>query len=315
MNPLPPWLDKPYAELVADLEHQRLPHALLIQGPGGWGESVLAAALALRLIEQDTNRPDATLGAAAIAHPDLRWVVPEDDSRQIVIDTVRATAEFIVRTPQIAPRKVAVIPSADVMNNQSANALLKTLEEPPPDSYVILVSDSARDLLPTLRSRCRLVPVRPPGDQSPHTWISEQVPGASAARIAALYFEYGGAPYRVVAALERDEQPISELLHAVATGKSSALRVAEAWRKIASAEFFERWMRYVTQAIATRLSRREHFDNSVSKVLKDVNEHQLFQLWEQLARNRQLLRGTTNPNAQLLLESSLLAWRDLTTSA
>jgi DNA polymerase-3 subunit delta' len=149
---LPPWLEGLYASLVSALDDRRLPHALLIHGPGGWGEAVLAEALALRLIGRESES-----SAATIAHPDLRWIVPEGAGEQIGIDAVRAVADFIVRTPQIAPRKVAVITNADALNPHAANALLKTLEEPPPDSYLILVSDSLRDLLPTLRSRCRLL--------------------------------------------------------------------------------------------------------------------------------------------------------------
>ncbi len=309
MNRLPPWLEKPYAELVADLDKGRLPHALLIHGPGGWGESTLAEAFALRLIERSADRN----GAAEIAHPDLRWVVPEGDGGQILIDTVRDAAEFIVRTPQIAPRKVAVIPNADAMNGHSANALLKTLEEPPPNSYVILVSDSVRDLLPTVRSRCRWVPVRPAGEPSTRTWISEQAPNASADTIAALCFEYGEAPFHVVAALERAAQPISKALHAVAAGEIHPLRAVEAWAKHLSPELVERWMRYVARAIAARLAPNGTAEDPIATVLRRVEERPLFLFWEQLARDRQLLRGTTNANARLMFETRMLAWRDLTT--
>ncbi len=64
-----------------------MPHALVIHGPGGWGEPLLADALALRLIERDTSQRGA---ADAIAHPDLRWIVPEGAGESIGIDAVRA---------------------------------------------------------------------------------------------------------------------------------------------------------------------------------------------------------------------------------
>src|SRR5262249_4477498 len=166
MSTLPPWLTPIYADLVAAIDAGRLPHALLIHGPGGWGETTLAAAVATRLIE----RSDEAANAATIAHPDLRWIVPEGAGEQIKIEAVRDVAEFIFRTPQIAPRKVAVITSADAMNPYAANAFLKTLEEPPPESYLILVSDGLRDLLPTLRSRCRLIAVRPVGLEAATAW-------------------------------------------------------------------------------------------------------------------------------------------------
>ncbi len=305
---LPPWLEGLYVSLVSALDDGRLPHALLIHGPGGWGEAVLAEALALRLIGRESES-----SAATIAHPDLRWIVPEGAGEQIGIDAVRAVADFIVRTPQIAPRKVAVITNADALNPHAANALLKTLEEPPPDSFLILVSDSLRDLLPTLRSRCRLLPVRPPADAAVLAWIGTQMPTAANERVAALYFEYGGAPFRVVAAIERDETPIAETLCAVALGEANALHVAEAWAKDMPAELVERWMRYLARAIGQRrmADPQTTSDDPLARVLGKATDSQLLRLWDELARDRLLLRGTTNPNARLLFESRLLAWKDL----
>jgi DNA polymerase III subunit delta' len=306
---LPPWLEAPYADLAVAIDDGRLPHALLIHGPGGWGEQALAEALALRLIDRDSN----TTPAAAIAHPDLRWIVPEGAGEQIGIDAVRAVADFIVRTPQIAPRKVAVITNADALNPHAANALLKTLEEPPPNSYLVLVSDSLRDLLPTLRSRCRLLAVRPPADTTALAWIRAQMPAADADRTSALYFEYGGAPFRVIAALEREEQPIAETLCAVARGEANPLNVAEGWAKDLPAELVERWMRYLASVVGLqRISANENgHSESLSRVLAKATDEALLAMWDQLARDRLLLRGTTNPNARLLFESRLLAWRDL----
>ena len=307
MSRLPPWLDVTFAGLAEALDAQRLPHALLIHGPGGWGETVLAEALALHLIERSTA--DAT--AATLAHPDLRWIVPEGAGEQIGIDAVRAVADFIVHTPQIAPRKAAVITSADAMNGHAANALLKILEEPPPDSYLILVSDSLRDLLPTLRSRCRMIPVRPTSEAIALSWIRAAVPDGEADRIAALVFEYGGAPYKVLAALERDEQPISSALVGVSEGRMDPLAVADVFAKDGSVEVVDRWMRCVTQMLRLRRLGNRATDALVH-ALDGASEKRLMSLWEHLAADRRLLRGTTNPNVRLLFESRLLEWRDLT---
>jgi len=305
---LPPWLESVYADLTVALAAARLPHALLIHGSGGWGETVLAEALALRLIERDATG-NAT--AAVLAHPDLRWVVPEGAGEQIGIDAVRAVADFVVRTPQIAPRKVAVFTNADAMNTHAANALLKTLEEPPPNSYLILVTDSLRDLLPTIRSRCRLVPVRPSDVTGARAWVHRQLPAANTEQIAALCFEYGGAPYRVVAALERDEQPIAGELCGVALGERDPLALAETWSKAAPADLIDRWLRYLVRALWHRRARAVAHVDAVTAALGKATDRQLLVLWDGLARDRQLLRGTTNPNARLLFETRLLAWRDL----
>ena len=239
--------------------------------------------------------------------------MPEGAGEQIGIDAVRAVADFIVRTPQIAPRKVAVITNADALNPHAANALLKTLEEPPADSYLILVSDSLRDLLPTLRSRCRLVAVRPPPTALALAWIREQMPAASSERIAALCFEYGGAPYRVIAALERDEQPIAETLCAVARGEANALNVAEGWARTCRLNWSSAGCDISHACLGCDAFRVARTTIRIRSRTCSTRRPtcQLLSMWDQLARDRLLLRGTTNPNARLLFESRLLAWKDL----
>jgi DNA polymerase-3 subunit delta' len=307
MSALPPWLAPIYADVEAAIVAGRLPHALLIHGPGGWGETTLAAAIAMRLIE----RPNEAAQATTIAHPDLRWIVPEGAGEQIKIEAIRDVAEFTARTPQIAPRKVAVITSADAMNPYATNALLKTLEEPPPDSYLILVSDGLRDLLPTLRSRCRLIAVRPVPLDAANAWLRGVRPDVPAAQLDALAFEYGGAPERVLAAIDRDERPIEEALTAIASHRADALAVADTWSKEASAELIDRWMRYVVRVMERRQSDRTDSD-PLAQTLAPATDRQLLDQWDALAHDRQLLRSTTNPNVRLLLEARLLAWRDLT---
>lgn len=305
---LPPWLAPLFANLIAAFEAARLPHALLIHGPGGWGEALLADALALRLIERDSTDG---VPAAGIAHPDLRWLVPEGAGEQIKIDNVRSIADFMVQTPQIAPRKVAVLAGAEAMNPYAANALLKTLEEPPQDSYLILVTDAVSDLLPTLRSRCQLIAVRPSPIAAILDWVRARAPEASTETVAALAFEYGGSPYRVVAALERDERPIVAQLCDVVLRKLDPLQTAEAWGRGSTLEIVERWMRYLPLVLASRHDVAQRSDDRLFTALAQASTRRVLSFWEQLAEARGLLRGTTNPNARLLLESLLLDWRDL----
>jgi len=307
-TPLPPWLEPLLSKMITALETLHLPHALLIHGPGGWGEALLADALALRLIER--NYRDG-MPAAAVAHPDLRWLLPEGAGEQIKIDSVRGVADFMVQTPQIAPRKVAVVAGAEAMNPYAANALLKTLEEPPQDSYLILVTDAVSDLLPTLRSRCQLVAIRPSPVAAILDWVREQAPGANAEQVAALAFEYGGSPYRLVAALERDERPILSALCDVVLGRQDALQTADAWGRASTLEIVERWMRYVPLVLGLRHVAGDRNGHPLLNALARAPNRRVLNFWEQLAQARGLLRGTTNPNARLLMETLLLDWRDL----
>ncbi len=314
MTALAPWLAPVYSKLDAAIAAGQLPHALVIHGPGGCGEPLLAQALALRLIEHDAADG---IAADAVAHPDLRWIIPEGAGESIGIDAVRGVAEFIVRTARIAPRKVAVFTHAESMSVQAANALLKTLEEPPQDSFLILVTDSLRDLLPTIRSRCRLIHVRPPTPAIALEWVRDRQPAVDPARVAALCFEFGDAAYRVLAAIEADVQTIAHELSQVALGKLNPLSLAELWSKDA-ASVLDRWLRYMPRMLwLRRTASAPAVDPVVSALvaaLSAASEDQLVSMWHQLTRDRQLVRGTTNPNPRLLLESRLLAWRDLATT-
>jgi DNA polymerase-3 subunit delta' len=219
----------------------------------------------------------------------------------------------MLQTPRIAPRKVAVLAGVEAMNQYAANALLKTLEEPPQNSYLILVTDAVSELLPTLRSRCQLVAIRPSNVAAILDWVRAAVPGANAEDVAALAFEYGGSPYRVVAALARNEQPIIAQLRDIVLRKLDPLQTAEAWSRASTLELIDRWMRYLPLLLRQRHGAAAQ-DHALVAELGRASSRRVLIFWEQLAEARGLLRGTTNPNARLLLESLLLDWRDIALS-
>ncbi len=155
---------------VADaLRSGRMHHAWLITGPPGIGKATLAFRFARRLL---AGMPEGNTLALDPAHPvfrrvaagthaDLLTVEREwDDKRQrlraeIVVDDVRAVADFLRLTPAEGGWRVVVVDGADAMNRNAANALLKSLEEPPPRAILLLVCAAPGRLPPTIRSRCR----------------------------------------------------------------------------------------------------------------------------------------------------------------
>ena len=106
-----------------------------------------------------------------IAHPDFRWVVP--DGAVIKIDQVRALNAFAVQTRQMANRKVAAVFDAHLLNVNAANTLLKTLEEPPPNTHIVLCTPYWSRLLPTIRSRCQYLQVSA-NTQQAQEWLRAQ---------------------------------------------------------------------------------------------------------------------------------------------
>lgn len=160
----------------------RLPHALLLEGPSGVGKELAARALAARLLCEADVAPDADACGECPAcqlvaggnHPDLHRVHrglhadhPDRTIRQskglfLVVDIVRHfLIEPAANAPTLGRRRVFIVRDAERMNEGAQNALLKTLEEPPGDATLILVSSSADRLLETIRSRCQRVAFAP----------------------------------------------------------------------------------------------------------------------------------------------------------
>jgi DNA polymerase-3 subunit delta' len=144
-------------------------HAYLFAGPDGVGKKLFAVELARALLcegRTDQNleacdRCPACVQVEARTHPDFFLTGRPEDVQELPIDTVRELSRNLSLKPARGRGKVAVLDDADDLNDASANAFLKTLEEPPPKSTLILIGASAERQLPTIVSRCQVVRFRP----------------------------------------------------------------------------------------------------------------------------------------------------------
>ncbi|MEP7245395.1 MAG: DNA polymerase III subunit delta', partial [Gammaproteobacteria bacterium] len=174
----PPWLTPAIASLRAAYVANRLPHGLLIHDSTGAGGDWLAGwAAALAMC---TNPDEAPCGrcqgctrVAANQHPDLIRMHPIEDSKQLRIEQVRELAEELSLTSHQGGYKVAILSPADMLNRFAANALLKTLEEPPPRTLLILVASQPSRLPATILSRCQRLRVRPPTRAEGIEWLQQ----------------------------------------------------------------------------------------------------------------------------------------------
>lgn len=189
----------------------RLHHAWLLTGPEGVGKATFAYRAARRLLGAPPDPGHGPLGAdpahpvsrqvAARSHPDLIVLEregPDGKPRKVIpVDDARRMAEFFSKSPASAPHRVAIIDAADDLNANAANAILKTLEEPPPRGVLLMVSHSPGRLLATIRSRCRRLAFRPLGLEAAAAFVRERadMDPESALRLSRLA---QGAPGRAL---------------------------------------------------------------------------------------------------------------------
>jgi DNA polymerase-3 subunit delta' len=133
-------------------------HAYLLHGPAGAGKRKIARALAAALLSDGVGDEAKARAVAARVergtHPDLTWVQPSGAAEMLVSDIDEPVVAAATRTPFEAKRRVFVIEAAETMNEQAANRLLKTLEEPPAYAHLVLVSDRKDEVMATIVSRC-----------------------------------------------------------------------------------------------------------------------------------------------------------------
>jgi DNA polymerase-3 subunit delta' len=206
--------DAAIAAFRAGLDSGRLHHAWLLAGPKGIGKASFADKAALRVlagasvVEGGLDVPDDHPAARLIAagsHPDhvrLERLVKDsgtDLARSITVDQVRGLQRLFATTASMSAWRTVVIDAIDDLEAGGANALLKNLEEPPPNTVFLLVSHAPERLLPTIRSRCRLLRFSPLDADAMTSALAAALPDAAEAEIAALAKVGEGAPGRAIA--------------------------------------------------------------------------------------------------------------------
>ena len=148
------------------LKEHRLPHAILIDGDIGTGRHTLANYLSLAAVCSGNDIPCSECKNCKMAnsnnHPDITVIAPKDGKKNIAVDQIRVLKADCFIKPHQANSRVFIIDFADTMNERSQNALLKILEEPPGNTFFILIAESKASFLETIISRCAILSLNTP---------------------------------------------------------------------------------------------------------------------------------------------------------
>jgi DNA polymerase III subunit delta' len=329
MSNIYPWQTDDWSRLQA--LRQRLPHGLLFKGAKGIGKFELAMMFAKSLLcQQPDERHFACEHCPSChwfeqgSHPDFRLLQSELEnldgeetesgkkpSKQISVEQVRALSDFVGMSAHQGGRRIVVIHPAETMNTNSANALLKSLEEPPKDLLFILVSHKPQQLLPTILSRCLSFALPAPDTERAIKWLSQQGVKAPGEALAASGF----SPLQAV---QLDEQLGSEerkkLLQALR--QPSALDVfalAETLQKteqVLVVQWLQQWS-YDLSTIKLAGKLRYHLGDEalIMKLVEPISPLSLARLQKLLVTAKREAQHTLNP--KLFFESLLLNYCQL----
>lgn len=318
------WHHAQWHQIMEGLSHNRLPHAMLMAGPEGVGKNDFAKMLAARLLclQPVNNFPceqcKSCLLIQAGTHPDWAQLGREDDSRFIKVDQIRDLVDFASKTAQMNGFKVVSIVEADTMNIASANALLKTLEEPSADTVMLLISNRPSSLSATVRSRCQTIRFPIPSTEQSMRWLSSHTDQPTDA-LEALLVVAGGAPFKALDLMKRNwlmvrrdwlrnlanirigkEDPLAVADKAVPAFKEDLGRALREWLS-----WTQSWMLALASADQADEDARESLAMMQGRVCANS-----LSLWhDKLLEAIKML--VSNPNPQLLFESLLLYWAQL----
>ena len=320
LHSLLPWHKPQWDNLLARRQAGALPHALLLCGPRGLGKQLFAENLAQALLcgnPQADGRACQQCRPCTLfrsgAHPDYRRIGPVDDSKVIKIDQIRALCATLSMTSQYGGFQITLIAPADTLNRNAANSLLKTLEEPTPETLLFLVTDRPANLPATILSRCQRVLFNKPQAALARAWLHSELPARQDLDVLLSLAE--GTPLRALAlaqgdAMQRRRDLFSDLAQ-VARSAADPVSVAAGWLKADLKETLD-WLRTAVMdmirlkaAGPARLVNRD-LGKELQRLADGLDLQSLYGHLDQLTQAARLADTSVNP--QLLLEDLLIPW-------
>lgn len=309
-----PWQSATWQQLHQQIQGEHLPHALLLSGLLGVGKRQLASALAQRLL---CERPAHDLACGqckgchlvnAHTHPDLMVIEPESDGKQIKIDEVRSIQGRVQGAPQLGGRKVVVIGPAENLNLNAANALLKTLEEPPGATHILLYTHQLSAVLPTIKSRCQVLKLPVPDKETSLNWLTT----IAGDRAEALLTAARGLPVKAMAMLDgeflAEREQVRGQLAALSDGSTGPMAAAQKLKSYAVDQVCLHMIDYTESAVYQLTNRAD------ATARWQENTKNLLQFRDKVLELLKKVRSGANPNSELVIENLLIDYTRLNLS-
>lgn len=272
--------DEPWRQFSSALDSGKLHHGWILAGPRGLGKAGFALRAAAALVDPD-NQHSSLIDQGS--HPDIIIIkrlakeAAKDDEdadtsaelkRSITIDQIRKLQAALTTRPGLSDKRAIIIDAADDLERNGANALLKSLEEPPTGTYFLLVSHASDRLLPTIRSRCQMLRFERLNNADMGSALAAAAPDASPEDIATLVRTGNGAPGQAIDFLGLDLGKLEDAMTSImATGdRTNALRsgLAEQLALKAAQPRYEAFLRRAPSLIAENARRRDAEDALVA---------------------------------------------------
>ncbi len=321
-----PWQTAERDMILTAYRQDRMPHAILLTGMMGIGLTRFSEFLSVCLLCENLQNATQFCGHCrscqlmqAGSHPDWLVLQPEENANQINVADVREMIDFMHLKSQYGRYKISMITHADAINRSAANALLKTLEEPPGQSLFILLSHTPHRLPITIRSRCQRIKFSPAYDDATVRWVSStsQVTDGDAQKLLALA---GGAPLRIRALLEEGSvncrRAVLDDLAASRMARCDVVDIAGRWKNYDSVQVLSHLMCLCADLIRIKLSMQALRNDETMVVrlhqwAKQLELRELSGFYQLLLARYESALSVINYRTEGLLEDVVIAWQRL----
>ncbi len=327
-----PWNRDLWHDLIERYHGAGLPHASLLLGNEGVGKRSFAFRLAKFLLCQSADKKQQVSVTTpcdrchscqlmdAGSHPDYFICDQEAKGKQIKVDAVRQLNEFFSKTPQISSCQVVQIYPIEALNINASNALLKTLEEPSGESYLLLIAERLGSVLPTIRSRTQRISFHPPNSQTALAWLAQRIENASPEDLSLALKQCSGGPLKAEAWLRQGLLPQDGvyvgLMQKWLAGQQQLQDVSKVLSKYELLDTINWWsglsldiIKMSMGASAQQISRPSQAQ-WIEQLAASAIKVKLLTLQKKLQEIAgQVVAGQGSFNSSLLLETLLLDWQ------